>query len=233
MRLLDVHVFKPQAFKDREVSNSDLTPLKEKFIASLRRRGSTSISDLAGKFRSANRSGVQATALNLAEFRKAYRDLGLTDLTDDELRRLLNSFDTNGDGMISSEEFLTALRGPLNQRRNKLAYTAFRSLDKQGTNEVPMEDFITAYDAAYHPDVLSGALSEREVISSLLSSFGKEKNISSTINRDEFFEFIGNISVFVDDDDLFDHRVIEWRDLVTLSVASLDPQIIEMGPINL
>jgi len=204
VRLLDDEVFKPLALQVREVADYELEPLKEKFIESLKARGSTSLSDLAGAYRSVSRSGEVPRRLSFAEFKQSYRSLRLNKLSDDELRRLMVSFDKSGDGQIDAEEFLAFLRGPLSQRRNKLVNWAFRSFDKQGTSEFPVETLISSYDASYHPAVISGATTERKAMASVLGSFGVKKDISSTISRDEFFDFIGNLSVFIEDDDTFE-----------------------------
>ena len=62
---------------NRDCANNDLEVLKTKFLNSLKARGSTSVSELAGNFRSITKSGgVQLKYLSFAEFNKAYRDLG-------------------------------------------------------------------------------------------------------------------------------------------------------------
>ena len=164
-------------------------------MKSIRSLGSTSICKLSGK--------LHQSSISVADLKKAYFvDLGLNDLTDDEIRRLLISFDKNGDGQISAEEFLSAIRGPLNQRRMKLADYAFKSLDKSGNKKIPVEKFIQSYDASYHPEVQEGFASQASILGSIMQ--GMNKTNGDFITREEFIAFIGNLSMFIDDDDAFE-----------------------------
>ena len=164
-------------------------------MKSIRSLGSTSISKLAAKLTQSN--------MSVADLKKAYYvDLGLSDLSDDEIRRLLISFDKNGDGQISSEEFLSAIRGPMTQKRMKLADYAFKSLDKGGSNKISVEKFIQCYDASHHPEVQEGFSSEGSVLGAIMQGF--KKSNGDFITREEFIGFIGNLSMFIEDDDDFE-----------------------------
>jgi Ca2+-binding EF-hand superfamily protein len=208
VRLLDDRVFKPMAMQTRDVADFGLNPLKNKFLDSLRNRGCRSLSDLAGAFRLASIDTDGSTKmLSFSDVKKSYKSLGLSDFSDDELRQFMVAFDKTGAGQVDTEKFIAFLRGPLSQQRNKFVLWAFRSMDKQGTSEFSVEVFVSTYDASFHPDVLSGLVTEKKVLLSFLNSFGPPKDISSMITRDEFFDFVGNLSVFIDDDDVFERMV--------------------------
>ena len=62
--------------------------------------------------------------------------------TSNELRSVFSSFDADGSGAISYDEFLLGVRGPMNERRVGLVLRAFAILDadKSGVIEVGREE---------------------------------------------------------------------------------------------
>ena len=76
------------------------------------------------------------------------------------------------------------------------------------TNEISLESFIQFYDASYHPEVRDGSLTETQLLRSIVNGFGERKDM---ITRDDFFDFVGNLSVFVMDD-------IEFEEIMKGSV---------------
>ena len=63
-----------------------------------------------------NRNG----SLDPVEFKYAMRDYGVG-LTEPEITAIIKNFDSNKDGKLSFNEFLVAIRGDLNPRRQKMA----------------------------------------------------------------------------------------------------------------
>ena len=82
-------------------------------------------------------------------------DYGI-DLTQEELLQVVTYLDTNRDGSVDINEFISGVRGPMNQRRQGLVMQAFAVLDKTGDGVVTVEDLQGAYDTSQHPDVLEG-----------------------------------------------------------------------------
>ena len=80
-------------------------------------------------------------------------------------------FDKDKSGMISFDEFLAGLRGPLSQRRLGLIGLAFKCLDKTGDGVVTLEDLELAYDPSHNPEVKSGKLSKAEGLREFLAQF--------------------------------------------------------------
>jgi Ca2+-binding EF-hand superfamily protein len=98
-------------------------------------------------------------SLDLNEFRKAMRDFKI-DLTDEHIGIVFNAFDLNRDGSIDYNEFLRIIRGDLSPGRLSLVKRAFEKLDRDGSGVVDINDIRGVYNAAKHPDVLSGKKSE-------------------------------------------------------------------------
>lgn len=69
-------------------------------------------------------------------------------------------YDTNGDGVISFEEFLRALKDDLNERCQAIVDKAFRILDRDGSGVININDIKNIYDVSSHPDFLEGRLTK-------------------------------------------------------------------------
>lgn len=69
-------------------------------------------------------------------------------------------YDTNGDGVISFEEFLRVLKDDLNERCQAIVDKAFRILDRDGSGVVNINDIKNIYDVSSHPDFLEGRLTK-------------------------------------------------------------------------
>lgn len=58
----------------------------------------------------------------------------------------------------------------MNPFRRGLVQTAFKTLDKQGTGLVSIDDIKGEYNAALHPDVVSRKKNEDEILTAFLDS---------------------------------------------------------------
>merc|ERR1719469_846027 len=124
----------------------------EKFKATvLARGGSGGIATLGRSFRimDHDRSG----SLDADELSIGLRRYGLP-LSKDEIEELIDAIDKGGGGMIDYDEFLVALRGDINPRREKFIMMAFGIMDQ--------DDVSHTYDCSKNPDVISGRMSEEE-----------------------------------------------------------------------
>lgn len=93
------------------------------------------------------------------EFTKALKDYMLG-FSDGEIKTLFQFFDVDSSGAIDYDEFLRALRGPMNPNRKKIVLQAYKKLDRDGNGYVDINDIKGVYDASRHPDVISGKKSE-------------------------------------------------------------------------
>ena len=62
-------------------------------------------------------------------------------------------------------------QGSLNEKRRAIVERAFRKLDADGSGVVDMTDMRMLYNARGHPKVISGEMSEDDVLRSVLSNF--------------------------------------------------------------
>jgi Ca2+-binding EF-hand superfamily protein len=78
----------------------------------------------------------------------------------EEMVRLCNIFDQNGDGVIDYDEFLYGIRGEMNQFRKDICMKAFKVMDKDRSGVIDISDIKGVYNAKKHPDVIAGKKTE-------------------------------------------------------------------------
>lgn len=105
--------------------------------------------------------------LEKEEFNKALKDYQLG-FTDPECTALFAYFDVDESGTISIDEFLRAIRGPMNMARKKKVAEAFKKLDADGNGWIDINDVRGVYKANKHPDVLSGKKTEQQILQEFL-----------------------------------------------------------------
>ena len=76
------------------------------------------------------------------------------------MRTLFNYIDRNRSGAVDYDEFLRAVRGPMNNFRRRLVDKAFDKLDQDRSGILDIDDIRGVYNASGHPDVRSGKKSE-------------------------------------------------------------------------
>lgn len=118
-------------------------------------------------------------------------------------------FDYDKSGLIEFDEFVRAIRGPMNANRKKIVAQVFKKLDKDTSGWIDLSDIKGVYNAARHPDVLSGKKSEDQVLQEFLETFEiahsmREGNTPNhVVTKEEFEEYYNNISASIDDDAYF------------------------------
>jgi len=78
----------------------------------------------------------------------------------EEMVRLCNIFDQNGDGVIDYDEFLYGIRGEMNQFRKDICMKAFKVMDKDRSGVIDISDIKGVYNAKKHPEVIAGKKTE-------------------------------------------------------------------------
>jgi len=148
--------------------------------------------------------------LDKYEFSKALTEMGLN-LNKMQFSELLRHYDRNGDGNISFDEFLYALRGTLTERRRKFVKLAFGIMDIDGSGEISLSDIKSRYDAKNHPKVLSKELTEDQALEELLYAFegdglgGNQAGAKDgRVTYEEWERYYCSVSASIDDDDYFE-----------------------------
>lgn len=88
--------------------------LIDKFRAKLSQKGSRGLIGLQRAFKMMDTD--QSGGLDEYEFSNAIKDHGV-EINQADLRGLFKAFDENGDGIISHDEFINTVKGPLNPFR--------------------------------------------------------------------------------------------------------------------
>ena len=122
---------------------------------------------------------------------------------------LFDYFDVDNGGTISYDEFLRAVRGPMNMARKKIVAQAFKKLDKDGNGWIDINDVRGVYNAKKHPDVIAGKKSEDDILKEFLQTFEMAHSMRNNeapnyvVTKEEFEEYYNNVSCSIDDDMYF------------------------------
>jgi len=170
----------------------------QKLRLALKKRGTHGIITLGRKFKSMDDDN--SGSLDYMEFKKAMKEM---EFNEGETQALFRFFDRDCNGFLSYDEFITGLRGSLNERRQELVFMAFKVLDKSGDGIVDVQDLVGRYDASKHPDVLNGTKTKLEVLREFMDVFdGGEKD--GIITPEEFAQYYSSVSANIDSDDYFE-----------------------------
>ena len=138
----------------------------------------------------------------------------------EEIRVLHAFFDKGGDGFISFDEFLKAIRGKLSPPRRKLVIKVFDALDQAGDGNgyLTIEDLQGAYSAGDNPDVKAGRRTAEEVLLDMLEAFEggatSGKKGDGMVTLDEWIAYYEEVSSSIDTDDYFGEMLTScWRAL--------------------
>ena len=147
-------------------------------------------------------------SLNKYEFNKAMTDYMLG-FSAAENSALFDYFDVDSSGSISYDEFIRAVRGPMNMTRKKVVAQAFKKMDKDGNGWIDINDVRGVYNARKHPEVLSGKKTEDQILQEFLETFETLHSMRNNnapnyvVTKEEFDEYYNNISCSIDDDMYF------------------------------
>ena len=123
-------------------------------------------------------------------------------LNHDEISELFSMFDKNGDGVLDLNEFLYGVRGEMNEVRKPIVLAAFAKFDNDGSGKISKDDLKGTYDCSRHPKVISGQMTEDQVLDKFMNSFGDTDN-DHMINDTEWMYYYSCVSANIDNDDEF------------------------------
>ena len=140
--------------------------------------------------------------LDVDDFRWGLIDYGIT-VAKDEAQQILKHMDTNNDGTVDFDEFLRFLRGDLNDFRKNLIEQAYDKLDVNKDGQVKLDDIAQIYDASQHPDVLEGKKTEDDVFMEFMDKWDTQEK-DGIVTLDEFFDYFKDVSASIDSDEYFE-----------------------------
>ena len=94
-----------------------------------------------------------------------------------------------------------------NARRQSVVAKAFTAMDKSGCGVIDPEVLMSTYQAAKHPDVMSGKLSEESALREFLNTFDVGDEVEGKITRNEFENYCKKISLTISDDDYYERMI--------------------------
>jgi Ca2+-binding EF-hand superfamily protein len=151
-------------------------------------------------------------SLDKYEFSKAMADYMLG-FTEGEIQTLFAYMDFDRSGLVEYDEFIRAIRGPMNQNRKRIVAKAFAILDKDGGGFIDINDIRGVYTADKHPDVISGKKTEQQILQEFLETFETAHNMRNSeapdhiVTKEEFEEYYNNVSASIDRDDYFEQMM--------------------------
>ena len=163
-------------------------------------RGAKTIRQLGRTFRALD-SFDGNNKVDRNEFLVGLKENGVQ-ITKEEANLLLEYIDTNKDGTVSFDEFLVAMRGQLNSKRQALVDKAFLKFDKDGNGVITTADLKGVFNASLHPKVQKGEMTEEQVFLEFMSNFA-DRNKDGKISREECNEYYSALSASIDNDEHF------------------------------
>jgi len=139
--------------------------------------------------------------LSRAEFSHGLGKLGLS-LTSEDMDEVMRYFDRDGNGFVSLQEFLLALRGNMSAGRLALVHEVYDLLDMNKDSMLSFNEVKASYDVKEDPLVLTGKRTPEQAVIDFIKHW--DKNGDNVITRDEFIDFYSDISAGILDDEYFE-----------------------------
>lgn len=95
-------------------------------------------------------------------------------------------FDKDGSGGVSFDEFMGAIREPVNERRNNMIARAFGVIDDDGSGIIDMDELKAKFNANEHPLVVKGLKKPQQVTEEMCKCL---ENESGQIDINEWREY--------------------------------------------
>jgi len=125
---------------DPNATKSIVKRVKEEIVS----RGSGGLRSAAVMLKRMDEDG--SGTLDVGELKNGLAMLGIEDVSDEDMERLMKNFDGDNSGKISVEEFYRGLQGNMKRKRKLIVRLAFNVLDRDGSGEVDVHDIKEAYD---------------------------------------------------------------------------------------
>ena len=92
----------------------------------------------------------------------------------------------------------------LNEPRKLIVKRAFQKLDSDGSGEITIDDIRTVYNAAMHPEVIKGNMTEDQVLAQFLNKFEEHSaEKDGRVSWQEFLTYYKHVGADVPNDEYF------------------------------
>lgn len=168
------------------------------------------IKDIGRYFRAVDAHGNRV--VSQLQLQKCIADSHVT-LSASEVDHIVDSLTREG-ASSAFDTLISALRGPMSERRKGAVANVFQKLDVNGDGCITMHKIKSCFNAIDHPDVRNGDLTPEQLTIGFLGVWdARDKNGAVTYN--EFCDYYSGINFAVDNDDLFEAIVYStWRILM-------------------
>ena len=172
-----------------------------KIAEQLASRGGHMLGGLRRQFKIMDNAGDKR--LDRDDLKYGLTDFGV-EIDADELTQFIEHADTQeADGKLTFDEFIVAIRGPMNEARQAVCDEAYNKFDVDGSGSVNIADIQAAYNTDHHPKVQSGEMTSDDVFAEFLGAFG-DKDGDGAISQEEWYSYYNTISAGVDNDEEFE-----------------------------
>ena len=201
----------PKEEKEKEKEVDDAFNMFRNYLQD---QGPMTVLSVARQFKIIDENGNKIIDFN--EFTKGIKNAGLK-VPQEALEELFNNFDYDNSGAISYDEFMVKILGEMNERRIAVVKAAFNKIDLDKSGVVELNEVKRWYNTKNNPQVLNGEITEEDLYSRFIETFGNHHNLYSGIRDkrvtwNEFLDYYKFISFVVPDDDLFEAIVISaWK----------------------
>lgn len=121
-------------------------------------------------------------------------------LNNQEIETMMAHYDTQHDGSMGYEEFLTGMRGSLNHRRRALVSSTFSAISG-GADTAALDAVHSAFDASRHPHVVEGVATQDEIGRQFMEIF--DNSMAGGVTAGDFEAALGEISAVYEKDSEF------------------------------
>jgi len=177
----------------------DAETLMADLKAMLYERGSMSVRGVAQVFRILDKNNNRK--IDAAELEGGLRQMGIN-LVEEQVGVLIKHFDNDKSGQINLTEFLTAIRGELNEDRLSWIKAAYDKLDVNKDGLVKLDDIAKIFDVSATPEVSQSKVDPKEAYMQYMSMWDTQE-ADGIVTFDEFCDYYRDISAGIESDEMF------------------------------
>ena len=219
----------PTLKKYLEDKNLSIDDIIEKIRNRIKSRGIRCIISLENNFRALDEDNSQT--IDFDAFEKTSQDFRFG-INFDELKKLFNFFDKEGNGRIDYDEIIRLIRGQMSNFRKNLVEDIFETFKPNQDGNVPINKVNKLFIPENHPDVLSGKRNPEEVYQEFLDTFEGNHNYLNgdeaqfgNVDIDEFCDYYDSVSMLIDRDEDFEDMLRGvWLDEVNTNNNNYNKQ---------